>query len=104
MEKKPSALNNQEEILSTSESGNEDTTPTSPARRARLLKKSRDAWKFKTKEKQKEIKALKVKSRDLNASRDAWKERARQAEEKLKELMGKQADLETGEAHPKKPG
>ena len=83
----------------------ENTASSSPARRARLLKKSRDSWKYKTKEDKKKIKALKIKARDLDQSRETWKERARRAETKLKEAMDKLVQLdteETPEAHEKK--
>ena len=100
MKKNPTTLNGQEELASTPESQN--TTQASPARRARLLEKSRNAWKFKTKEKQNEIKAQKVKARDLEISRQAWKERAKQAEQKLKEAMDKLRDSGIEEAHQKK--
>ena len=75
----------------------ENKAPSSPARRARLLKKSRDRWKYKTKEDKKKIKALQIKTRDLDLSRETWKERARQMEAKLKEAMGKLAQLGTEE-------
>ena len=75
----------------------QNTAPSSPARRARLLKKSRDRWKYKTKEDKKRIKALQIKTRDLDLSRETWKERAGQAEAKLKEAIDKLAQLGTEE-------
>jgi len=78
-------------------------TQTSPARRARRLRKSRDNLKLKIKEKQKKIKALEVKARDLGVSRETWKARAKQAEAKLKEAMEKPSQPATTEEHKKKP-
>jgi len=77
------------------ETKKENTAPSSPARRARLLKKSRDRWKRKIKEDKKRIKALQIKTRDLDLSRETWKERAKQAEVKLKEAMDKLLQLGT---------
>ena len=47
------------------------------ARLARLFKKSRDKWKNKAIERHKEIRALKVKIRDLETSRSHWKTQAK---------------------------
>ena len=55
------------------------------SRLARLFQKGRDNWKEKALEKQKKIRALEIKVRDLSASREQWKKRAIAAELKLKE-------------------
>ena len=58
----------------------------SPVNRlARLFQKGRDNWKEKALEKQKKIRALEIKVRDLSVSREQWKKRALAAELKLKE-------------------
>jgi len=107
-EKNGSVLKDQNKLVDESakvaKEGN--SAPSSPARRARLLKKSRDRWKYKIKEDKKKIKALQIKTRDLDLSRETWKERARQAEAKLKEAMDKLVHLgieETPETFEKKP-
>ena len=58
----------------------------------RLFKKSRDAWKEKAIQRQKKIKALGIKVRDLIKSREYWKRRAKQAERELKQLKGTKKD------------
>ena len=65
----------------------------SPERRTRRLGKSRDGWKYKVKEKQKQIKVLKVKTHDLGVSRDDWKSRAKRAEAALKAHEEKLTEL-----------
>lgn len=55
------------------------------SRLARLFKKGRDSWKEKALEKQKKVRGLEIKVRDLSASREHWKQRALAAESKLKE-------------------
>lgn len=50
----------------------------------KFYKSSRDAWKQKHKEKQKVVKSLKIKIRDLTKSRDNWKNRVRLLECELK--------------------
>jgi hypothetical protein len=61
-------------------------------RLARLFHKGRDNWKQRALEKQKKLRSLEIKVRDLSASRDYWKNRAKMAEEKLL-----RQNLETGE-------
>ena len=56
-------------------------SPTS--RLARLFHKGRDNWKQRALEKQKKVRALEVKVRDLSNSREYWKKRAIEAEKKL---------------------
>jgi len=53
------------------------------SRLAKLFHKGRDNWKQRALEKQKKLRALEIKLRDLSASRDYWKNRAKIAEEKL---------------------
>ncbi|PSB00470.1 hypothetical protein [Merismopedia glauca] len=53
-------------------------SPTS--RLARLFRAGRDNWKEKALGKQKKIRALEIKVRDLSASREYWKNRAILAE------------------------
>jgi len=55
------------------------------SRLARLFKKGRDNWREKALEKQKKIRSLEIKVRDLSTSREDWKQRALAAESKLKE-------------------
>lgn len=57
---------------------------TSVERLARIFKKGRDSWKARAAEKQKKLRALEIKVRDLSNSRDYWKERAKAAEEERK--------------------
>ena len=47
-----------------------------PARVVRLLSRSRDQWKARVASKQREIRRLRVKVRDLEVSREYWKRRA----------------------------
>ena len=53
------------------------------SRLAKLFHKGRDNWKQRALEKQKKLRALEIKLRDLSTSRDYWKNRAKIAEEKL---------------------
>jgi hypothetical protein len=48
----------------------------SPVRRVRALILSREKWKGRVAAKHREIRALRVKVRDLQISRDLWKQRA----------------------------
>ena len=61
------------------------------SRLAKLFHKGRDNWKQRALEKQKKLRALEIKLRDLSASRDYWKNRAKIAEEKLQT-----ANIDTG--------
>lgn len=47
-----------------------------PARVVRMLTRSREKWKKRVAAKQREIRRLRVKVRDLEVSREAWKRRA----------------------------
>ena len=55
-------------------------------RLARVFKKSRDTWKANAAEKQKKLRALEIKVRDLKASRDYWKRKAHEATAQLRHL------------------
>ena len=58
----------------------------SPARLARLFRRSRDTWKERAADKQRALKKLRITVRDLTASRDHWKAIARQQSEQLAAL------------------
>lgn len=61
----------------------------SPASRlARLFRAGRDNWKQRALEKQKKLRALEIKVRDLSASREYWKNRAIAAEQGLPQGNG----------------
>jgi hypothetical protein len=53
------------------------------ARLVRYLFQSREKWKMRALENQKELRKIQVKTRDLEVSRKQWKERAQQAEKEL---------------------
>ncbi|QHG20621.1 hypothetical protein [Nostoc sp. ATCC 53789] len=55
------------------------------SRLVRLFQKGRDSWREKALEKQKKVRALEIKVRDLTASREYWKQRALAAESEIKE-------------------
>ena len=67
------------------------------SRLARLFQKGRDSWKEKALARQKKVRALEIKVRDLSVSREHWKQRALAAELQLK----KQKDGEIGEKKKK---
>ena len=66
------------------------------ARLVRYLFKSREKWKVRALENQKELRKIQVKTRDLEVSRKQWKERAQQAEKEL-------SLVKQSEQNPKKP-
>lgn len=66
----------------------------SVSRLARLFQKSRDNWKEKALEKQKKVRALEIKVRDLSLSREQWKVRAKKAEKKLQQLHSSKKESE----------
>lgn len=53
---------------------------------ARVFRKSRDTWKRRATEKQRRLKAMLGKVRDLTRSRDQWKAKAKQFQEQLRHL------------------
>ncbi|MBV9063726.1 MAG: hypothetical protein JOY77_12480 [Alphaproteobacteria bacterium] len=57
------------------------------ARRARKLRASRDRWRQRSAEKQKQIRQLRITNRDLSASRDQWKARVKELEQHLRALQ-----------------
>jgi chromosome segregation ATPase len=57
------------------------------ARQARLFYHSRELWRQRAAEKQREIRALRVKVRDLAASREHWKGEARHLAEHVHDLQ-----------------
>ncbi|MEH1766722.1 hypothetical protein [Nostoc sp.] len=61
-------------------------SPTS--RLARLFRAGRDNWKQRALEKQKKLRALEIKVRDLSASREYWKNRAIAAEQGVPQENG----------------
>ncbi|MEH1981357.1 MAG: hypothetical protein V7L27_19175 [Nostoc sp.] len=61
-------------------------SPTS--RLARLFRAGRDNWKQRALEKQKKLRALEIKVRDLSASREYWKNRAIAAEQRVPQENG----------------
>jgi arginyl-tRNA--protein-N-Asp/Glu arginylyltransferase len=57
-----------------------------PARLARVFRRSRDTWKRRAADKQRALKKLRITARDLSASRDRWKAIARQQSEQIAAL------------------
>ncbi|MDM8559195.1 hypothetical protein [Candidatus Parabeggiatoa sp. HSG14] len=55
-------------------------------RLVRIFKKSLESWKNKALERQKQLRSMGIKLRDLTISRDIWKKRAFDAENKLKKI------------------
>ena len=51
------------------------------------LRASRDGWKERAAEKQKEIKRLRVTLRDVTNSREQWKERAKELQQQVEVLQ-----------------
>jgi hypothetical protein len=51
-----------------------------------IFKKSRDAWKKRAEQRQKKVRALEVKVRDLSQSRERWKEKALMCQEELRQF------------------
>jgi hypothetical protein len=70
------------------------------SRLARLFEKGRDNWKEKALSKQKKLRALEIKVRDLSDSRAHWKARALAAEAQLKSAS---MDQDLSEKKPKLP-
>jgi hypothetical protein len=58
----------------------------SPARLARLFRRSRDTWKKRAADKQRAVKKLRITVRDLTESRDHWKNVARQQSQEIAAL------------------
>jgi hypothetical protein len=62
----------------------------SPARLARVFRRSRDTWKQRAADKQRALKKLRITVRDLTDSRDRWKATARRQSQTIAALR---ADL-----------
>jgi hypothetical protein len=56
------------------------------SRLVRLFKKSREQWRTRAAEKQKKMRGMEIKIRDLSASREQWKEKALLAQEEQEKL------------------
>ena len=67
----------------------------SDRRLAGVFLRSRDNWKERAIERQRKIRYLEVKVRDISASRDYWKKRAKEAESKLNEQKREAGGEET---------
>ncbi len=73
----------------------------SVSRLVRLFERSRDKWRERSKAKQKRIRVLETKVRDLSQSREQWKQKAKQAQQESAALKEKvKGQLETPEASP----
>ena len=59
-----------------------------PARLARLFRRSRDLWKRRAADKQRALKKLRITVRDLSDSREHWKAVARQQSQEIAALRG----------------
>lgn len=64
----------------------------SSSRLIRLFKESRENWKEIALERQKKLRALEIKVRDLSLSRENWKKRAMKAEKELRILHADSVD------------
>ena len=64
----------------------------SSSRLIRLFKQSRENWKETALERQKQLRALEIKVRDLSLSRENWKKRAMKAEKELRILRTNSVD------------
>jgi hypothetical protein len=56
------------------------------SRLVRLFNSSREKWKKRAAEKQKKMRGMEIKIRDLSASRELWKEKALSAQERQEKL------------------
>ena len=73
------------------------------SRLARLFHKGRDSWKEKALDRQKKVRALEIKVRDLSGSREHWKQRALAAESQIKQRnIGAEIDEKKKESKPRK--
>ncbi len=64
----------------------------SSSRLIRLFKQSRENWKETALLRQKQLRALEIKVRDLSGSRENWKKRAMKAEKELRILRTDSVD------------
>ena len=58
----------------------------SESRLVRLFQKGREQWKKRATEKQKKMRGMEIKIRDLSASRDLWKSKALSAQQQKEQL------------------
>ena len=72
-----------------------------PARLARLFRRSRDIWKRRAADKQRALKKLRITARDLGDSRDHWKAVAR---EQSRQIAALRAQIETAREAPRPGG
>lgn len=63
------------------------------SRLVRLFSNSREKWKKRVAEKQKRMRGMEVKIRDLSASRELWKEKALLAQEQQEKLEREMEEL-----------
>jgi hypothetical protein len=71
-------------------------------RLVRIFKKALDSWKAKALDRQKRLRSLGIKLRDVTISRDHWKKRASEAEKKLTEIEAEkeQSQCKDGKDEP----
>jgi hypothetical protein len=72
-----------------------------PARLARLFRRSRDIWKRRAADKQRALKKLRITARDLGDSRDHWRAVAR---EQSRQIAALRAQIETAREAPQPGG
>jgi len=63
------------------------------SRLVRLFQKSREQWRKRATEKQKKMRGMEIKIRDLSASRDSWKMKALEAQRQQEQLQAEHEDL-----------
>ena len=63
------------------------------SRLVRLFKNSREQWRTRAAEKQKKMRGMEIRIRDLSASREQWKEKALAAQEEQEKLARELEDL-----------
>lgn len=72
----------------------QEKTYKSPLKKlVKFFEKSRDSWKNKYTEKNKELKRAKNQINDLKQRKEDWKERAKKAEDELKEINSKSSEV-----------
>ncbi len=63
------------------------------SRLVRLFNNSREKWKKRATEKQKKMRGMEIRIRDLSTSREQWKEKALAAQEEQEKLVRELEDL-----------
>jgi hypothetical protein len=76
----------------------------SASRLARVFWRSREKWRAQAAQKQKKLRALEIRVRDLEASRARWKERAQAAEQELKRHVVAKPSVQDGQASKAEAG